>query len=61
VDKTGEHYIDCSAEDLPYGRDLLNDVRDRTNTAMKQAHCFKAMELALTAQEMAEAAAQSSR
>ncbi len=61
VDKAGERYIDCSAEDLPYGRDLLNDVRNRTETAMKQAHCFKAMELALTAQDTAETAIRSSR
>ncbi len=61
VDKTGEHYIDCSDEDLPYGRDLLNDIRDRTETAMKQARCFKAMELALTAQNTAEAAIRFSR
>jgi hypothetical protein len=29
-------------------------VRDRTETAMPQERCFKAMELALTAQAMAE-------
>jgi len=54
VDKSGMHYVDCSGEDLPYGRDLLNDIRNRTETAMGQTHCFKAMELALTAQAMAE-------
>ncbi len=57
VDKTGVRHMDCSNEDLPYGRDLLQDVRNRTETAMGQAHCFKAMELALTAQELAEATA----
>ena len=41
--------------ELPYGRQLLADIRDRTETAMPQARCFEAMELALTAQAMAEA------
>ncbi len=44
-----EHF-DCSREERPYYRRLLADVRDRTETAMSQAHCFKAMELALKAQ-----------
>ena len=34
---------------LPYGRALVHDILDRTETAMPQARCFKAMELALTA------------
>ena len=54
VDGSGMHYIDCSGVDLPYARQLIADIRDRTETAMSQAHCFKAMELALTAQELAE-------
>jgi predicted dehydrogenase len=54
VDGKGVKRIDCSAVELPYGRDLLHDVRARTQTAMPQARCFKAMELALTAQAMAE-------
>lgn len=54
VDKAGTRHIDCSAQDLPYGRQLLADIRDRTETAMPQARAFKAMELALTAQQMAE-------
>ena len=55
VDRNGVQHIDCSGVDLPYGRQLIADIRDRTETAMTQAHCFKAMELALTAQQMAEA------
>ena len=47
-------HIDCSGADLPFGRQLLADIRDRTETAMPQARCFKAMELALTAQALAE-------
>ena len=55
VDKKGVQYIDCSEVELPYGRQLVADIRDRTETAMTQEHCFKAMELALTAQKLAEA------
>ncbi|HEV7276662.1 MAG TPA: Gfo/Idh/MocA family oxidoreductase [Devosiaceae bacterium] len=54
VDQKGVHYVDCSEVDLPYGRQLIADVQNRTETAMTQAHCFKAMELALTAQQLAE-------
>ncbi|MBN9306386.1 MAG: oxidoreductase [Devosia sp. 67-54] len=54
VDGKGTHYIDCSDVDLPYGRQLIADVLNRTETAMPQARCYKAMELALTAQRMAE-------
>jgi predicted dehydrogenase len=55
-DKKGVQHIDCSKTDLPFGRQLVADIRDRTETAMPQARCFKAMELALTAQAMAEEA-----
>jgi predicted dehydrogenase len=54
VDGKGVRHIDCSEVDLPYGRQLIADVLNRTETAMTQAHCFKAMELALGAQQMAE-------
>lgn len=54
VDRKGTQRIDCSNVELPYGRQLIADVRDRTETAMPQTRCFKAMELALTAQAMAE-------
>jgi predicted dehydrogenase len=56
VDRKGVHRIDCTDVELPYGRQLLADIRDRSETAMPQARCFKAMELALTAQAMAESA-----
>lgn len=46
--------IDASNTGLPYFERLMNDIRDRTETSMTQAHCFKVMELALRAQEMAE-------
>ena len=54
VDQKGVHYIDCSDVELPYGRQLVNDVRNRTETAMSQAHCFLASELALQAQAQAQ-------
>ncbi|HLJ20756.1 MAG TPA: Gfo/Idh/MocA family oxidoreductase [Stellaceae bacterium] len=56
VDKKGVHRIDCSNVELPYGRQLVADVLDRTETAMPQARCFGATELALTAQATAERA-----
>lgn len=54
VDRRGTQRIDCSAVELPYGRQLIDDVLNRTETAMPQARCFNAMELALRAQALAE-------
>ena len=54
VDAKGTHRIDCSGVDMPYGRQLIADVLNRTETAMPQARCYKAMELALKAQQLAE-------
>lgn len=45
--------IDCSADPLPYFARLMADVRNRTETAMSQAHCLRVMELALRAQDQA--------
>jgi predicted dehydrogenase len=56
VDNKGVQRIDCSAVELPYAGALLHDVLTREETAMPQARCFKAAELALTAQAMAERA-----
>jgi predicted dehydrogenase len=53
VDAHGTHYEDCTRGDLPYGRQLIQDVLERSETAMSQAHCFLAMELALTAEAKA--------
>lgn len=53
VDHQGTHYEDCSAGDLPYGRQLIFDVLNRTETAMPQSHAFLASELALKAQAQA--------
>ena len=54
VDNKGMHYIDCQDVALPYGPQLLHDIIHRTDTAMPQAHCYLAMELALKAQVLAE-------
>jgi predicted dehydrogenase len=59
VDQKGVRYVDCSQVDLPYGRLLIDDVLNRTETAMAQTHCFLASELALTAQAQATVLTQS--
>ncbi|HEY9228015.1 MAG TPA: hypothetical protein VIP11_15270, partial [Gemmatimonadaceae bacterium] len=53
VDQKGTRYIESRATDRPYGRQIVDDVLNRTETAMSQAHCFLATELALLAQEQA--------
>ena len=54
IDQKETKYIDCSKEPLPYGGLLVDDVVNRTETAMTQEHCFLATELALLAQKNAE-------
>ena len=54
ADQQGVRYVDCSQVELPYGRQLVQDVLNRTETAMPQTHCFLASELALTAQAQAK-------
>lgn len=46
--------FDCKKVNLTYGHKLVDDVVNRTETAMSQAHCFLAMELALLAQKKAK-------
>ena len=53
VDGKGIQYMDCREQALPYGPRLIQDVLHRTETAMPQAHCFLATELALKAQASA--------
>lgn len=53
VDQQSTRYIDCSQTPLPYGAQLVYDIQHRTETAMTQAHCFLASELALKAQAQA--------
>jgi predicted dehydrogenase len=54
VDQKDTHYIDCQDVDLPYGRQLVSDIVNRTETAMPQRHCFLASELVLRAQATAQ-------
>jgi predicted dehydrogenase len=56
ADRRGVTHMDCNDVPLPYGAQLIHDIENRTETHMPQARCFAAMELALTAQKMAEAA-----
>jgi predicted dehydrogenase len=53
ADAKGVRHIDCSDVDLSYGRLVVDDVLNRTETAMTQAHCFLATEFALQAQKQA--------
>jgi predicted dehydrogenase len=54
VNQDDMQYIDCSVVDLPYGRLLVQDVLNRTETAVPQAHVFLASQLVLTAEAQAE-------
>jgi predicted dehydrogenase len=47
-------YIDCEEVVLPFGEQFVNDIVNRTETAMTQAHCFLAMELAIKAEKFAK-------
>jgi predicted dehydrogenase len=49
-DQKETRYIDTREQDLPYGRQIVDDIVNRTDTAMTQAHCFLATELVLKAQ-----------
>ncbi len=53
VNNKETRYVDSSQQVLDYGLNLVNDVLNRTETAMTQAHCFLATELALKAQRQA--------
>ena len=53
VDQKGIQYLDCSQVELPYGRQLIADILNRTETAMPQEHCYLASRLALEAEAKA--------
>jgi len=53
VNNKGKQYLDCDGTVLPYGQQLVDDVLNRTETAMTQAHCFLASQLALEAEAKA--------
>jgi predicted dehydrogenase len=54
VSQKETQYIDCRNEPLPFGERFVNDILNRTEIAMPQAHCLLAMELALLAQKKAK-------
>ena len=55
VNGEGEKYVCASgATGFPFFGELILDCLNRTENAMTQAHAFKAAELCLMAQEMAE-------
>ncbi len=53
VDQHSAQRIDCRNVALNYGRQLIADIRNRTETAMSHAHCFLTSELALEAEAKA--------
>jgi len=54
ADQQGMRYVDCAQMDLPFGPQLLADIRDRTETAIPQARSFLATRLAIQAQMQAQ-------
>jgi predicted dehydrogenase len=54
VDRQGTRYIDSAGVPLPYGEQFVDDVLNRTETAMTQEHCYLATELMLKAQTTAQ-------
>jgi predicted dehydrogenase len=53
VNQNGIAYMDCSQVELPYGKQLIHDIENRTDTAVPQAHVFLASQLALEAEARA--------
>ena len=54
INGEGEHRIEAAGQvGYPFFGELILDVLNRTENAMTQEHAFKAVELALTAQEQA--------
>jgi predicted dehydrogenase len=53
ANQEGTRYIDCSTVDLPFGPQFLDDIRNRTQTAIRQDRTYLSMRLAIEAQRMA--------
>jgi predicted dehydrogenase len=53
VDRQGVRYVDCADVDLPFGPQLLDDIRNRTETAIRQDRTYLSTRLALEAQASA--------
>lgn len=54
VNQKETKYIDCNNDPLTFGTLFVDDILNRTETAMTQEHCFLATELALKAQKQAQ-------
>lgn len=55
TDENGEHEIDCLGQSsFPFFGELILDCIHRTENAMSQAHFFKAAELSMLAQRIAD-------
>ncbi|HBF28709.1 Gfo/Idh/MocA family oxidoreductase [Rhizobium sp.] len=54
VDKAGVEHINAKGAGLPFFGKLLHDIKEGSETAMRQAHAFLATELSLQAQIKAE-------
>jgi predicted dehydrogenase len=52
-DKETTRYIETRDVELPYGGLIVDDILNRTETAMTQAHCLLATQLVLEAQQRA--------
>lgn len=50
VDGTSSRYMDCKDVPLPFGRQFVSDVVNRTHTAQDQTQCLLAAELVIKAQ-----------
>lgn len=48
-DREGTRYIDCTDEPIVFFKKLVQDVKDRTETAISHAHAFTVCRLALDA------------
>ncbi len=53
VNQEGARYIDCGDTEITYGKQLIDDILNRTDTAIPQERCFLASELALQAEAIA--------
>jgi len=53
VDRQGVRHVDCSNVSLPFGPQFLDDIRNRTETAIRQDRTFLTTRLALEAQSNA--------
>jgi predicted dehydrogenase len=54
VNQKETRYINCNNIPLPFGQLFVDDIVNRTQTAMSQEHCFLATELALKGQKQAK-------